>query len=125
MDKDTFYSVMADSDIKVYVFQTEYMAEEMQRKDAEAVAALAVQEDSEGADHPEPELLRANSDSWFLCSNCPPMPKETESFCCNEFQRGQFLLDAVANSERGLVNYYALKFSSSLEQRCAWRPSGF
>lgn len=35
-DKDTFYSVLADSDIHSYLFEPEYMAEEMQQREADA-----------------------------------------------------------------------------------------
>ena len=88
MGEDTFYSVSADSDIKLYLFKPEYTAEEMQWK--EAAAALATQEDTDGGDHPEPELLTANSDWWCLSSNCPPMPKELNHSAAMNFSVGSF-----------------------------------
>lgn len=66
MDEDTFHSVMADSDIPLYLFEPEYTAEEMQWREAEAVQHW-----------------------WSLNSNFPPMPTEPESFCCSEFHHGQ------------------------------------
>lgn len=84
---------MADLDIQTYLFKSEYTAEEMQQ--SKAAAALAEQEDIGGREHPDPELLlTASSDRQ--CSDCSQMT-ETPSFCGNESQCGQFLLDANTN----------------------------
>lgn len=95
MEEDTFYNV--------WLFRFGYSAifiwtrEEMQQRDAEAAIAVAtLQEDMAGRDPPEPELPRANTDRWCLCSNCPAKQTEPKPLYCREFQRGQFLLDAAA-----------------------------
>lgn len=64
MDEDN--SVMADSDIPLYLFKPEYTAEEMQWREAGAVQHW-----------------------WCLNSNFPSMPTEPESFRCSEFHCGQ------------------------------------
>ena len=43
---DTFYSVLADSDIQAYLYKPEYTTEEMQVR--EAKAAAVIQEDMAG-----------------------------------------------------------------------------
>lgn len=71
----------------------------LQHREAEAAAAWAMKEDMAGSwDSTEPELQRAKNDWWCLRSNCPLIPKETESFCYFEFQCGQFLLNAVTDA---------------------------
>lgn len=52
INKDTFYSVLADIFSAVF-FEPEYTAEEMQRREAKAAAALALQEDMASGQPPE------------------------------------------------------------------------
>lgn len=51
----------------------------MPQRVAEDIAA-ALQEDMTGGDPPEPDLLMANTDWWYLCSNYLLKLTATESF---------------------------------------------
>lgn len=116
--EDIFWSVLADSDIQLYLYEPVNMAEEMQRR--EAKAALATQQDMVGGDHSDPELPKANSDLWQLYSNCLPMPTESESFYCNYFStRGSFL-DAVPNTNpvSPCARYYARICGLGIRSSC-------
>lgn len=70
-DRDMFYHVLAEGRSG---YLLEYTAKEMQHaeqesirwREVEATAALALQKDTAGGDHPETELPRANSDCWCL-----------------------------------------------------------
>ena len=121
IDEDTFYIVLSDLDIQSYLFEPGCTGKEMQQREAEA--ALAMQEDMAGGDHPEPELPRANSNWWCLCLNCPLMPTETEQFRCNELQHGQFLLDAHANTNS--ANHLCMKVLLLSWTEVCWSPSGY
>lgn len=84
MDKDIFYSVLADWDIQAGFYSTHRKKYSGER--------LRLQLRSRGGHcrlgPPEPEQPRANSDWWCCCSNCTQMPTERESFCCTGFQCG-------------------------------------
>ncbi len=104
MDEDTFYSILPDSHIQPHIYLSK--AKEMHHR--ETVAALVVQEDMACRSHPEPELLRANSDWCGLCSVCPWMPTETQSAINLSIGSFCWMVSPTQTPQRPCVHYRAL-----------------
>ncbi|CAL8338889.1 unnamed protein product [Boreogadus saida] len=93
---------MVDTNVRGYLYEPQYSDEQLrameEQEAAEAAAATAEADDLPASDE-EPAMARAGADWWCLCSHCAPMDTEQESVCCREFQRFQFLLDEITESE--------------------------
>ncbi|CAL8254644.1 unnamed protein product [Boreogadus saida] len=73
-----------------YLFEPEFSQEELREREEEDAAAAAEQALPVAEDE-EPE--RAGVNWWCTCLLCSPKNTNTESMCCSEFQRCQFLLE--------------------------------
>ncbi|CAL8342984.1 unnamed protein product [Merluccius merluccius] len=102
MEDWDFDEVMVETGVRGYLYEPQYSDEQLrameEQEAAEAAAATAEAGDLPAVDE-EPAMARARADWWCLCSHCAPMDTEQESVCCREFQRCQFLLDEIKESE--------------------------
>lgn len=89
---------LVDTDVPGYLYEPEYSDEQLRAMEDETAEAAAATDALPAAEE-EPAGARAGAIWWCLCSNCAPMDTEQESVCCREFQRCQFLLDEMMESD--------------------------
>ncbi|KAK0148178.1 hypothetical protein N1851_012112 [Merluccius polli] len=103
MEDGDFEELMLESDVRGYLYEPQYSDEQLRPIDEQEAAMAAAAATAEAEDLPvvdeEPGIAQAKVDWWCLCSHCAPMDTEIESVCCREFQRCQFLLDEISESE--------------------------
>ncbi|XP_055065270.1 uncharacterized protein [Misgurnus anguillicaudatus] len=78
-----------------YLFEPEYSPDEIRQRREQQQAALA------SSAIVASERSRADSSWWCSCQHCPQQRTEVESLCCQEWNRGQFLLREAEEMEDG------------------------
>ncbi|KAG5274854.1 hypothetical protein AALO_G00140890 [Alosa alosa] len=119
MEDWNFEEDMVEKDVRGYLYEPQYSDEQLRAmEEQEAAEAAATTADLPAADE-EPAMARAGANWWCLCSNCAPMDTEQESVCCREFQRCQFLLDEITESEDDTET----RVSHPIWIVASWRPT--
>ena len=92
MEEEDFESLMLESDVRGYFYKQQYSEEQRRLMEEQEAEDLPVADE-------EPGLGRVRADWWCLCSHCATTDTEIESVCCKAFQRCQFLLDEISESD--------------------------
>lgn len=127
MEDWNFEELMLETDVRGCLYEPQYSDEQlrpMEEQEAANAAAATPEADELPAADEEPAVAGAGADWWCLCSNCAPMDTEQESVCCREFQRCQFLLDEITESEDDTdVCVVDHRVSHCIWTAASWRPT--
>ena len=89
MEVEDFEILLLESAVRGYLYELQYSEEQLRLMEEQEAAACHGRGARTGSSW---------ADCWCLCSRCA-LRTQIESVCCREFQRWQFLLDEISESD--------------------------